>query len=134
MSFDIFIASYRDGQPRSFKRSVFEDIFGQFVSERGKHFLRLQYPGRGGADVYIDDTEDIGIVMFNHCGGEAFWDGVFQLAERIQGVVWWPNVEHISTVTSKDVLRHLPAKFTDDEAHPTVVSSGRDIVDAIGRS
>ena len=135
MSFDIFVARFQDAKPTQFKRACFEEVFGKFIVERETHFVRLRYPNQGGgAEVYIDDADDIESVMFNHCGGDEFWEGVYQFAKRIDGVIWWPNIEHISAVASADLLRHLPARFVDQDAHPTVIANGHELVEAIGRS
>jgi hypothetical protein len=133
MSFDIFVARFRDAKPSAFKRASFEKVFGKFIAEQRTDFVRLRYPN-GGAEVYVDDTDDIGSVMFNHCGGDAFWEGVYQFAKEIDGVIWWPNVDHISAIASADILQHLPAMFVDEEAHPTVIANGQELLDAIGRS
>lgn len=135
MSFDIFVARFHDAESIAFKRASFEEVFGKFVAEKQINFLRLRYPNQGGgAEVYINDAEEIRSVMFNHCGGDEFWEGVYQFAKKIEGVIWWPNIDHISAVANADVLRHLPARFVDQDAHPTVIANGRELVEAIGRS
>ena len=135
MSLDFFVDCFANGQPKAFKRSAFDSIFGEYVVERTVGFSRLRYPDQaGGAEVYIDDADEIGCVMFNHCGGDLFWQGVYELVKAIDGVIWWANVDHISAVASVDVLKQLSAIFVDENANPAVIANGQELVEAIGRS
>jgi len=74
MSFDVFIQYFRNGEPVHIKREIFEAIFlphCQDVSSyhREPNFLRVDYPGGSGSDIYCGKEADIACLMFNHGGG-----------------------------------------------------------------
>jgi hypothetical protein len=134
MSFDIFVQCFRNKEPATFKRAIFDEIFDSFVVDQRKHFLRVRYPDGSGSDIYVDDDDNLESIMFNHCGGDAFFEALYLLAKRTKAVIFWPNVDHISVVTDAETLQHLPSKFVDEDGRPEVVSNGEAITDAIRRS
>jgi hypothetical protein len=96
--------------------------------------MRLEYPDRGGADVYIDDGDDIMGPTFNYCGGDAFWQGVYELLKRTRSAIFWPALGPSCVVTDEATLAHLSADFLKSVGKPTIVHSGAEIADAISRS
>ncbi len=134
MSFDIFLIKFENKEVIKFKRSIFEDIFGPYVAHRESGFMRLVYSDQGGADIFIQDGDEIGGAMFNHCGGEAFWQGLYELMARAGVAVFWADLPPCCAIPNEAMLEELSADFLDTVKTPSVVSSGHEIVEAIGRS
>ena len=121
MSFDIMLQRFENGRSVTFPRSLVDEIFGSHVVHRDPYFIRVRYPDRSGADIWIGrgEAESNGI-MFNHCGGEQFANAFFALLERT-GTVRRPFALHR--------LSHLPnpparAPHGPHAATPTVRRCG----------
>jgi hypothetical protein len=135
MSFDIFVQKFRGAKPVSFQRSVFDEIFGQFIVDRQHHFLRLRYPDQGGgAEVYIHDGPELDSMMFNHCGGDMFFRDLYELMKRARAVVHWADLPPNCVIPDEAMMKELPQDFIKAVKTPSVVHNGREIVEAIGRS
>jgi hypothetical protein len=136
MSFDIFIQCFRDGEIATFKREIVEEIFGPYAVKRGETggIERVRYPDGGGGDVYYADDEDLNSMMFNHCGGDAFFDALLHFTDRIKGVIYWPGVGVCSVITDAAVLAHLPAGFIDGCGPPAFVHDRDGLTETIKRS
>ena len=131
MSFDIFLAHFQNGEVTSFKRDVFDELFDAFVvGRRDAGFMRVRFPD-GGADIYVDDTELLSGMMFNHCGGDEFFDALFELARRTSSVIFWPGIGRTSVIADPAVLSHLPADFIKSCGEPVLVHDRDGITDAI---
>lgn len=133
MSFDIFVIKFQNKEVTKFKRSIFEGIFGPYVVYRQPRFMRVVYPDRSGADIFVQDGDEIGGAMFNHCGGEAFWQGLYELMTRVGAAVYWPDLPPRCVIPNEAMLADLSADFLNTVKMPRVVSSGREIVEEIKR-
>ena len=133
MSFDIFVQCFENGEPKAFKRSIFDDIFGPRVVRR-KPVLKIAYPDSGGADIYIADADEIESIMFNHCGGDAFFEDRYELLKRARAVVYWSDLPPNCAIPDKEVMAELSDDFIKSVKGPSVVHNGKGIVEAIGRS
>jgi len=122
-------------------------------------FMQVEYPDDGGADIYLGnlhddralllelgkdqeadalpsdlgDPHDIGHVMFNHCGGDMFFDAMYKLADQTRSVIFWPNAPSLVVATNEAVLTELEPDFPGID-NPRIVHSGADIVAAIQSS
>ena len=72
--------------------------------------------------------------MFNHFGGDAFFDGLYRFTDHFKAVVHWPDIAPNSAVTDVAVLEHVPEDFLKACGPPVVVSDGRGIRDAVART
>jgi hypothetical protein len=72
-------------------------------------------------------------VMFNHCGGDAFFADMYSLAERTESIIHWPDAEAIYVYTNEAIRKQLPEGVFDD-SRSVLVRSGTDIVKAIETS
>jgi len=131
VSFDIFLQCFRNREPTTFPRGLFEEIFA-------RHAIAPRFPldevtyGDGGAAIYGGDDDDIQGLMFNHCGGETFFSALYQLAQRTGSVVFWPDTAPSTAVTDAGTIAHLPEGF-DRLGPPYVARSGCDLADYISR-
>lgn len=133
MSFDIMLQRFENGQSAVFGRRVVDEIFDPFVVHRDPSFIRVKYPDRSGADIWIgEDETDIGGIMFNHCGGEQFANAFFELLRRTGSVIYWPGGGCV--VADPAVAEELPARMVQALGEPKVVRSGRDIFECIIQS
>jgi len=136
VSFDVFVQCFRNGEIATFKRAILEEIFGPYATQRGPRgeIKRVDYPDRaGGAEVYGGDEEDLNSVMFTHLGGEPLYDGIYRLADRIMGIVYWADVPPCCAVTDAATLLHVPADFIEGCGPAVVAKSGAEIIAAIQR-
>lgn len=86
-----------------------------------------------GTDIGIDDKSVISHLMFNHCGGDTFYQALYELADRTGSIIYWPAPRPSNVVTKEAVIRDVPPEGFD-HATIRVVHSGRDIFKAIGES
>jgi hypothetical protein len=59
MSFDIFLESFQDGEPYSFRRAIVEKAFDANVVKKEPRFMELRYPDGGRGFLYVDDGAEI---------------------------------------------------------------------------
>lgn len=135
MSFDIFLQCFRHGEPVYFKREIFEAIFLRHCKNveayrRDPSFLRVDYPGGSGSDIYCGKDADISCLMFNHGGGEPLFRSMYELAKQTRSVIYWPGESPCAVVTEEATRSDLPADFPDKDI-AFVVNSGTDIIKVI---
>ena len=129
MSFDIFLQCFRNGEPACFKRTVFEEIFLRDAIDPNELPSGVTYAD-GGAEIYVEDKEEIDGVSFDHCGGDTFFAALLELADRTGAVVFWPTEGRQIAVTNPDVVGHLPAELA--ALGPAyIVKTGPELRDAI---
>lgn len=138
MSFDVYLQCFRNGECAYFKRGVFEAIFlphSKYVAAYRKDpsFLRVDYPDGAGSDIYCGQDVEINHLTFNHGGGQALFQAIYELAKQTRSVIYWPS-DAPSAVVTEDITRNdLPKDFPDRDI-AVVVHSGADIIKAIETS
>jgi hypothetical protein len=133
MSFDIFLQCFRDGEMVNLDRAIFEEILGRDATEFSKSFDRVIYAD-GGSDIYgAKDEDEIGSLMFNHSGGDTFFERLHELADRTMSVIHWPSEPGVSAVTREETIPHLPDDFKET-LPPQLVANGRELVECIRKS
>jgi hypothetical protein len=128
-----------------------------------RSFMQVEYPDGGRADIHVSNLDEdvlqsasagkliapeeiddvleraqgdpnfIQHVGFTHCGGDAFFQGMYELASRTKSVIHWPDEDAIFVYTEDAVLKELPKEYFGD-ARKQRVASGADIVRAIENS
>jgi hypothetical protein len=127
VSFDIFLQCCRNGEPATFKRSVVAEIFGPHAYG-DPDFSNVTFPDGSGSCIYVDPGEDIDGMMFNHCGGDDFFQALYELADRTKSVIFWPDTRPSSAITDEATLAYLPPSFVDGRMGPVqLVHSGREL-------
>ena len=132
MSFDIFLQCYRDGEPATFKRSVLIEIFGPYAFGNPRLSM-VTFPDGSGSCVYVVDADDIQDMMFNHCGGNDFFQALYELADRTKSIIFWPDTRPSFAVTDEGTLAHLPRDFEQDFGPGQIVRNGRELQEYIFR-
>jgi len=138
MSFDVYLQCFRNGEPTHFKRELFEAIFlphSKYVDAYRKDpsFLGVDYPDGSGSDIYCGHDTDISHLTFNHGGGEALFQAMYELAKQTRSVIYWPGDTPCAVVTEETTRNDLPEGFPDRDIAP-VVYSGTDIIKVIETS
>jgi hypothetical protein len=133
MSFDIFLQCFRNGKSATFERAIFDESFPAYFVDRERYpgLMRIEYSDGGGADIYVDDGDHVGGMMFNHCGGDAFFDALYELARQTGSVIFWPGVGRTSVIADPTMIRHLPADLIESCGEPVLVHDRVGIMEAI---
>ena len=153
MSFDIFLQCMRNGNVATFNRSIFEELFGAYVVARRPGFMRVDFnhipetPSPveesdnvcrivdltkiDGGEIYVDDSDEIDGGMFNHCGGDRFWQALYELARRTGSVIYWPAEGPASAVADEAIIGHMPADMIKVVGPVQIVGSGSELAEYI---
>jgi hypothetical protein len=130
MSFDIFLQCFRAGEPASFKRALFEEIFGRHAVNPDPPFTDITYAD-GGAAIHGAEVDDIQHMMFNHCGGDTFFAALHELADCTRSVILWPDEEPCLVAADPAAIENLPTDFTYGRDQVRIVHSGRELEECI---
>jgi hypothetical protein len=136
MSMELFLICIEGVGQATFKRAVAQEILGRDALE-SKRVLdyRVDYPDGSGAEVCCAEGDDLESICFDRFGGEIFFDRVWELADRIGAVIFWPAPGPSTAVTHPAMIDRLPDELRGDEDMPVVVvRSGGDIYNAIEES
>jgi hypothetical protein len=133
MSFSIFLQCFRDREPATFERAVFEEIFGRDAVNAKYPLTDVTYLDKSGGEIHGGEDDHIQHMMFSHCGGDRFFDALQELAARTMSVLFWPATGRQIAVSDSAVIAHLPSGF-DDMGPAFIVSSGRELQTAIAES
>ena len=129
MSFDIFMNPYLNGKPAPFDRSLIREAFGAEACSGADEIWNISYPDQSGGQVYGADEETVESLMFNHCGGDRFYEGLLRLAERTNSIIFWPTPESMAVVTSEKVRTHIDPEMLAAFSRVEVVNG----IDDLGR-
>jgi hypothetical protein len=112
MGFDVFLCKIRsDGT--SFDRQIARDIIAKHTLEP-KYVDSVGYPEDGGDGEIFgidDDDKEFNSLMFAHFGGRAFLSLMFELTDRLEGLLVWPGDSESGVhmgVTKEALLPHVP--------------------------
>jgi hypothetical protein len=131
VSFDMFVDTFEAGRSVGASAEVFARIFGPHLTAtdgKSEH-LRLSFSKGGGADAYVDGS---GGCMFNHFGGDQFFECLFRFLQEIRGVAYWPAEGCSAAVADDLVLLELPADMVA-ALNPAVVRSGAELMKTVTR-
>ena len=78
-----------------------------------------------------DDDEPIRHITFNYCGGDAFFAGLYELADRTRSIISWAAFRPIYVFTREGIGNAVPKGSFYDGIRSRIVRNGADIVDAI---
>jgi len=130
MSFDIFMAPFQNGGSSSFNRSLLLQVFGPDAGLEENSFSRIRYSDHDGAELYGAEEETVTDgLSFNHCGGDRFFDGLWQLADRTNAVIFWPGEEGNAVVTDTEALTHADPEFIEPLQPVKIVANGKELLD-----
>jgi len=132
MSFDIFLSCMNNDGAQTFKRQVAQEVLGRGAVNEASALYNVEYPDGSGSSVIGEEDEDIDGLMFNHSGGDTFFERLWELADRTGSIIFWPGEDTPVAVTRPDMLQHIPR---DDEGRPMdpqfVVKNGKELQEVI---
>lgn len=136
MSFDIFLACLNNGDMQAFKRELAQEILGRGAVDEGGALERVEYPDGSGSDVYCDEgTDNLSGAMFNHSGGDTFFERLWELADRTGSMIFWPGDGSPVAVTRPEMLPYIPKNEDGEPMEPQfVVKNGKELQDAIAET
>jgi len=136
MSMDLFLVCIEGSEKTTFKRALAQKILGRDALRPELALTyRVDYPDGSGAEVSCDEGEDLDNISFSRFGGEMFFVRLWELADHIEGLIFWPAPGPNKAATRVELLDRLPSEWREDEDDiPVVVHSGREIFDAIEES
>jgi hypothetical protein len=128
MSFDLFLAPFKDGQPMVFDRSVILEAFGPDADLGDEEISRIYFSESDGGQVFGAEDEIIADgLSFNHFGGERFFDGLWKLAEKTNSVVFWLGNSGNAVATSERALAHADPEFLEPLQPIQIVATGHEL-------
>ena len=132
MSFDIFLDCVNNNGTQTFKRQVAQEILGRGAVDEASALYQVEYPDGSASSVIGEEDEDIDGLMFNHSGGDTFFERLWELADRTGSIIYWPGDDTPVAVTREEMLQHIPR---DDEGHQMepqfVVANGKELQQVI---
>jgi|SRR5215472_4872999 len=132
MSMTLYVVCIEEiGQP-TFERALAHKILGRGALKPGHDLgYRVDYPDGSGGDISCGEGDSLEGIYFSHFGGEMFFDRVWELADRIGALIFWPAPGPSNALTRTELLDRLPSELRDEEQRPIIVRSGKEICDAI---
>ena len=82
------------------------------------------------SDMPRGDPAFVQNVTFDHAGGDALFDDIYQLADRTNSVISWPDVGSPVVVPNEKTLREMPTDYPGIKS-ARLVRNGADLVRAI---
>ena len=128
MSAEIFLYRFRDGEPATIERSLVDEIFGSGVGKYEENFIQINYSNMDGGDISLLGENKEGIAV-SHCGGSRFFQAMWELADRTQSIIFWPDDPPGLVVTNNETLKHVPEDFIDGFRSAKIVRNGLELSD-----
>ncbi len=73
-------------------------------------------------------------MMFNHCGGDAFFQAMYTLADRTGSMINWPDLRATYLFTSEEARAQVMEGIIEEGDRVLIIRSGAEIEDAIASS
>lgn len=115
----------------AFKRAPAQEIFARDALQPEHALSCVEYPDGSGGCIYIGNEEDIAGMMFNHCGGETFFDRVWELEDRTDSHFFWPGFEQNYAVRRPERAEGVEKWSEGNFLNPQVARNGLELVYAI---
>jgi hypothetical protein len=109
MSFDMFLFTFRSGEPAPFPLAVIDKFLGPFIKFRSNDYWSLSFPNGGNTFFYLDgDRKEIDNFCVNRpADSPELWTGLLEILRETGGVLWWPGGG--SVVAEETHIAHLPS-------------------------
>ena len=134
MSFDIYVAIFRVGEPVEYDTAIAEEVFAGMITRRDEFGWALETPdGAISGFVYIEDApKTSGFSVSRPPRHRAFWGAILEYLQRTGGVVFWPGTG--MGVPYDWVIPELPRDMIESLGDPTVVTEPLEILELIQKS
>lgn len=135
MSFDLYIQSFKNGEPAGVARSAVRNAFQGALSEPEHDYWQLTYGPSESCALMLSPlahlTEHIhNITVVRPCGNHLLWRGIAELLAVGNTVLYFPGGRG-PLLLNPAVASHLPEGMLAALGQPIVVSNGEDIAHQI---
>ena len=138
MSFEVFLCSYRDGEPAGIEEGPLRAAFGGAIRRAEPEFScwRLEYGSEvNGCDVYVSRTEGDptrvkALLVSRPVADGRLWEALFRVLRLGHVVLFSPGLPSPLFADPQSV-RHAARDLLDALGEPVVVGSGAEIRAAI---
>ena len=83
--------------------------------------------------IYVAEDENIDHATFMRAGGDTIFARIWELADRTNSFIWWPNTRRSVALTRLDIIPHIPEGALDGLGEPYIVQTGSELENAIHR-
>jgi len=115
-SLEVFLFNARaDGTPLDRSRAI--EILARDAYDPSDLGFIEYHKGEGAGEVIGWDDDEIDVLSFQHFGGRTFLERLFELAERLDGILIWAGHEEGTVhmgVTKESLLAQIPDDLRQD--------------------
>ena len=127
MSFDLFVGCFRNGEKATFRRSLVDEHFGQYVTAREPNCLTLTFEDKWESYLYADDADVIESLCINRpAASEELFSAMMSFLRSESLVLYMPG-NCPPLVADESVIAHLPKDMVASLGTPVLLSSWHDI-------
>lgn len=124
MGLEVFLFNARaDGTSLDRKKAI--EILARDAYDPSDLSFVEYHKGEGAGEVIGWDDEEIDVLSFQHFGGKTFLERLFELAERLDGILIWAGLEpgavHMG-VTKESLLAQIPDDLRQDSEVALITS------------
>ena len=133
MSFDVYLASFKDRSASGIPRSSIMDAFGDLVRWKDERSGETRYSGTNdgcwiGLSAAQDDASLITFISINRpVGQQQFWDALYQIMRLGNVALFFPGCDGV-LIASASVTAHLPPELVE-WGTPRLIGGGREIIE-----
>jgi hypothetical protein len=138
MSFEVYVQSFRNGEPSGVPRGKIRSAFGGYLTETEPNFWHLRYDDANSCDLNLTvDDADPGVIqgfaVHRPCGDARLWDALAAILSLGDLVLYFPG-GGAPLVARTSVAQHLPMDMVEALGQPVVVTRGEQIQNEIQRA
>jgi hypothetical protein len=138
MSFEVFLCSYRDGEPVGIEEGRLREAFGGAIrrEEPECSCWRLEYGSEvNGCDVYVtwlegDPTRVKSLLVSRPVADGRLWEALFRVMRLGHVVLFSPGLPS-PLLADVGAVRHVDRDLLDALGEPVIVGCGAEILAAI---
>ncbi len=116
----------------TFPTSIVRNIFGPFIEKKDGNLWYLAFPDGGRCEVFVDEGEQTGSLMFDHAGGDDLFKAIFEIMRQTQTVLSWSFGG--AAAVNASVIPHIPPEMIKGVGAPILVHSFKELKDVIENS
>jgi hypothetical protein len=138
MSFEVFLCSYRDGEPAGIEEGRLREAFGDAIRREEHDFScwRLGYGSEAnGCDVYVTrDEGDLArvkaLLVSRPVADGRLWEALFRILRMGHVVLFSPGLP-LPLFADAGAVRHVDPDLLDALGEPVIVGCGAEILAAV---
>jgi len=132
MSFELYVQSFKDGEPAGIPLGVIRTAFGGFLSEQERDYWHITYGPSDSCELALSALPNSlaqvhCITIARPCSNPRFWSSLIELLSIGNTVLYFPGCSG-PMVLNAGAAAHLPPDMLASLGKPIVVSSGADML------